>query len=39
MRQGATHQEAVAEVARTRNHDQFKRVTGVLIAQHRVLIG
>ena len=39
VRQGAAHGKAVAEVAHARHHDQFERVAGVLVAEHRVLVG
>ena len=39
MRQGPAHGKAVAEIAHARNHDQLERIAGMLIAQHRVLVG
>ena len=39
VRQGAADGKAVAEVAHPRHHDQFERVAGRLVAEHRVLVG
>jgi hypothetical protein len=39
MRQGPAYGKAVAEVAHAWNDDQLERIAGMLIAQHRVLVG